>query len=101
MSRRIIIEESCEHGPGGPHKICGLHYCTHDPIHSANCPGGSRSILDGPSDEMVERAAKAIYNILDDLRADERAGLRTNNAYWSMLLSRAALSAALHGGEEE
>jgi hypothetical protein len=82
MTRRIVIEELCEHGNSG------MHDYIERPLFPG-CPGGSRTILDGPTDEMVERARESFKLNMMGLRrsADE-------------LPIRAALSAALHGEED-
>lgn len=54
------------------------------------------------TDELVEAGAKGIYDIIDDLRAEDRmGGPRTNNAYWSMLMSRAVLEAGVRHLKEK
>ena len=91
MSRRIVIEEKCEHGAlagEAEHKVCGLHYCTHDTPHSANCLGGSRTVLSEPSEEMVKRAANHVWS---DGFNDENG----NFAEWKPRFIRAVLDAAL------
>jgi hypothetical protein len=55
----------------------------------------------GPTDEMVERAAEEMW-LLDNKRSWNRAkgNERANYLYDANLVLTAALSAALHGGEK-
>ena len=61
MSRRIVVEEPCEHGEVG--------YCSVGAAAGSRprggCPGGSRTVLTEPSEEMVERVAVAIVAFFD------------------------------------
>jgi hypothetical protein len=55
VTRRIVIEEPCEHDNVrcpifGPPNKRGI---------MTACPGGSRTVLSEPTEEMVERAAMA------------------------------------------
>jgi hypothetical protein len=79
MSRRIVIEEvePCHHGKMESHRWAW----------SGWCPGGTtlaRSVLSEPSEEMVERAARA-------MRDTEETGYRAQ--------ARAALTAALFSSD--
>jgi hypothetical protein len=89
MSRRIEIVVECEHGNvlcyyRTGEDDCGSHGKCADPSHY--CPGGSRTTLDEPTDEMVERAAEAWKEA-------------RQSPIVNLAAARAALSAAL-GGEE-
>jgi hypothetical protein len=53
VSRRIVIEEDCEHGSVEAHMTNGYGWCQE----------GSRTVLSEPSEEMVERAAEAYANL--------------------------------------
>jgi hypothetical protein len=104
MSRRIIVEDLCEHGNvlcyyRVGEDDCGSHGKCADPSHY--CPGGSRTILDGPTDEMVERASKAIRLMMVSLNRSNPDYLPKSAIVGAspQELARAALSAAL-GGEE-
>lgn len=58
---RLELVDPCDHGAlsgESEHKTCGLHYCTHDPVHSQNCPGGSRRVLD--PEEVVLRGREIL-----------------------------------------
>jgi hypothetical protein len=85
MSRRIVIEEACP-------QCERFHYEAllvaggHPESSAAYCYVGSpRTILDGPTDEMANAVAK-VFGDAWLYRAKEAL--------------EAALSAALHGGEE-
>jgi hypothetical protein len=77
--RRVVIEDLCEHGN------TGMHDHTERALFPG-CPGGSRNVLDGPTDEMVERAAEAWKEA-------------RQSPIVNLAAARAALSAALGGDE--
>lgn len=48
---KLMVEKRCVHGAlrgESEHKVCGLHYCTHNEAHSLNCPGGERRVPSVP-----------------------------------------------------
>jgi hypothetical protein len=86
---RIAIEEPCEHGE---YLFCfktveveQVKRARHKP--PVTCPGGSHTVLTEPTDEMVERAAKALADM-----SNEQTGAWMEPADWEPE-ARAALSA--------
>ena len=66
MSRRIIVETQCSHG------WFESHWLTESKRHgsgsglssgsSSQCPGGSRTVLDGIPEEWVARVASVLHD---------------------------------------
>jgi hypothetical protein len=81
MSRRIIIEERCPE-----HDRMGCIFWGHN--------GKYRTVLDGPTDEMVERAAKGLQDlaVVEGWMLEESKSVQWPN---SLKQAKAALSAAL------
>jgi hypothetical protein len=71
VSRRIVIESSCEHGKFGKHVI------DYDPAGDTWCDRPRDVILSEPSEEMVESGASADYeNYTATTAADAGVGMR-------------------------
>jgi hypothetical protein len=97
MSRRIVIEEPCEHGEMNDHKVGPPVYVNPINIQERHeCPGGSRTVLEGLPDDMIERAADALT-----AHAAEPHLLRLLAPSVSKRLAREVLEAALGLGHDQ
>jgi hypothetical protein len=93
--RRIVIEELCEHGNYRCSEVIEWPFNTAtngNDFIPRPCPGGSRTVLSEPSEEMVERAANHVWS---DGFNDENG----NFAEWKPRFIRAVLDAALFSSD--
>jgi hypothetical protein len=91
VTRRIVIEELCEHGNYRCSEVIEWPFNTAtngNDFIPRPCPGGSRTVLSEPSEEMVERAAITIH----ELRCEQKGPTDAD-------VARAALTAALFSSD--
>ena len=94
MSRRVVIEESCEHGNYRCSEVIEWPFNTAtngNDFIPRPCPGGSRTVLTEPSEEMVDRFADAFW--------EYRRNNDVTDTPDHMKLFKAALTAALFSSD--
>ena len=60
---RIELVEECEHGMEGIHETseCWAHDKRHKEQADCYCRGGSRRVMDEPTDDMIEAVAEVLF----------------------------------------